>query len=127
MRIVSLQSLLKTFLVLLLAVSQAAYAVMIEPQPVPAPGAMATAQGSSDQLERDRARVREFMERATVKERLQALGVSGLTAQSRVDALTPEEVHAMAQRIDTMAAGGALSQQDWILILLVAILLVVAL
>lgn len=127
MRLVSLQSLLKTCVALLLVASQAAHAVMIEPQPAPDSGAMATAQGTQDQLDRDRAKVREFMDRSNVKERLQALGVGGLTAQARVDALTPEEVHAMAQRIDTMAAGGALSQQDWMLILLVAILLVVAL
>lgn len=124
MRIASVQSLFKFVLVLLLAVSQAAYAVMIEPQPTPDPATIA-AQG--DPVEADRAKVREFFERANVKERLTALGVSGLNAQQRVDALTPAEVHAMAQRIEGMPAGGALSQYDWILILLVAILLIVAL
>ena len=118
-------SLLKLAIVLLLAVSQAAYAVMIEPQPTPEPGTIASA--TSDQTEADRAKVREFFDRANVMERLTALGVTGLSAQSRVDALTPAEVHAMAQRIEGMPAGGALSQSDWILILLVAILLVVAL
>lgn len=122
----SVQSFFRLAIVLLLAVSQAAYAVMIEPQPVPQAGTVAT-QTDKEQLDRDRSKVREFVERATVKERLTALGVGGLTAQARVDALTPEEVHAMVQRIDAMAAGGALSTNDWILILLVAILLVIAL
>jgi hypothetical protein len=122
----SVQSFFKLAIILVLSVSQAAYAVMIEPQPVQEPGAV-VAQGEQSQLERDRAKVREFVERANVKERLQALGVNGLNAGSRVDAMTPEEVHAMAQRIDGMPAGAALSQNDWILILLVAVLLIVAL
>jgi hypothetical protein len=36
-------------------------------------------------------------------------------------------VHALAQRMDAMPAGGSLSQNDIILILLVAILVLVAL
>lgn len=74
------------------------------------------------QAERERAKVQSFVERATVKERLQAMGVSGLIAKDRVAALTEEEVHALAQRIDAMPAGGALSNNDLILILLIAIL-----
>jgi hypothetical protein len=75
----------------------------------------------------DRTRVQRFLERANVKERLQAMGVDALNAQERVKAMTDAEVHALAQRIDTMPAGGALSQTDWILILLVVILVLVAL
>lgn len=75
----------------------------------------------------DRAKVQQFLDRANVKERLHAMGVDALNAQERVKAMSDAEVHALAQRIDTMPAGGALSQNDWILILLVAILLIVAL
>ena len=78
-------------------------------------------------VEQDRAKVREFMERANVKERLQALGVSGFWAQSRVDSLTQEEVHALAERIDGMPAGGTLSQMDMVIVLLIAILVALAL
>ena len=74
------------------------------------------------QAEQDRAKVQSFVDRANVKERLQAMGVSGLLAKDRVAALTEEEVHALAQRIDGMPAGGALSNNDLILILLIAIL-----
>ena len=74
------------------------------------------------QAEQDRAKVQSFVDRANVKERLQAMGVSGLVAKDRVAALTEEEVHALAQRIDGMPAGGALSNNDLILILLIAIL-----
>jgi hypothetical protein len=79
------------------------------------------------QAELDRAKVQAFMDRANVKERLQAMGISGLVAKDRVAALSEAEVHSLAQRIDTMPAGGALSQTDWILILLVAILVAIAL
>lgn len=73
----------------------------------------------------DRAKVRSFLERANVKEKLQALGVDGLTAKDRVAALSQEEVHALAQRIDAMPAGGNLSNTDLILILLVVILVAI--
>lgn len=77
--------------------------------------------------EQDRAKVREFVDRANVKEKLQALGVSGFWAQSRVDSLTEEEVHALAERIDGMPAGGTLSQMDMVIVLLIAILVAIVL
>lgn len=76
------------------------------------------------QAEQDRARVQSFLDRANVKERLQAMGVSGVVAKDRVGALSDQEVHALAQRIDSMPAGGRLSNSDLIIILLVAILVV---
>ena len=75
----------------------------------------------------DRTRVQEFVDRAAVTERLQALGVSEQAARERIAALTDAEAHALAERMDALPAGGALSQQDWILILLLVILLIVAL
>lgn len=87
----------------------------------------AMAEPAQAQADPDRAKVQQFLDRANVKERLQALGVDALNARDRVNAMTDAEVHALAQRIDAMPAGGALSQNDWILILLVAILLIVAL
>ncbi len=82
---------------------------------------------TQNQAELDRAKVQAFMERATVKERLEAMGLGGLAARDRVAALSEAEVHALAQRIDAMPAGGNLSNQDLILILLIAILLAIAL
>jgi hypothetical protein len=80
----------------------------------------------SSQAELDRAKVQSFLDRANVKERLQAMGVNGLVARDRVASLSEAEVHALAERIDTLPAGGALSQQDWILILLLVIVVLVA-
>lgn len=77
--------------------------------------------------EQDRAKVQSFIERATVKEKLEAMGVSGLLAKDRVAALSEQEIHALAQRIDAMPAGGTLSQMDMVIILLIAILVAVAL
>lgn len=80
-----------------------------------------------DPAEAERAKVKLFLETAALKDKLRALGVDGLNASRRVDAMTQEEVHAMAQKIDSMPAGGALSDRDIILILLVSLLLVVVL
>ncbi|HKB52575.1 MAG TPA: PA2779 family protein [Ramlibacter sp.] len=79
------------------------------------------------QADVDRAKVQQFLDRASVKERLQAMGVGALNARDRVGALSQEEVHALAQRIDSMPAGGSLSEMDMILILLVALVVLVAL
>jgi hypothetical protein len=79
------------------------------------------------QTEQDRAKVQSFVERATVKEKLEAMGVEGLLAKDRVAALSEQEVHALAERIDAMPAGGTLSQMDMVVILLIAILVAVAL
>jgi hypothetical protein len=79
------------------------------------------------QTEQDRAKVQSFVERATVKEKLEAMGVEGLLAKDRVAALSEQEVHALAERIDAMPAGGTLSQMDMVVILLIAILVAIAL
>jgi hypothetical protein len=76
-----------------------------------------------NQTEVEKAKVQAFMDRADVKVRLQALGVTELSANDRVAAMTDQEVHAMAQKIDSMPAGGALSDRDWILILVIVLLL----
>lgn len=80
---------------------------------------------AQSQAERDRAKVQSFLDRANVKERLMAMGVSGVLAKDRVAALSEEEVHALAQRIDSMPAGGNLSGNELIIILLIIILVAV--
>jgi hypothetical protein len=79
------------------------------------------------QSDLDRAKVQQFLDQATVKERLQAMGVGALNARERVAALAPAEVHALAQRIDALPAGGALSNTDLIIVLLIAVLVVLVL
>ena len=81
---------------------------------------------TQNQTEQDRAKVQSFVERASVKEKLETMGVAGLLAKDRVAALSEQEVHALAQRIDAMPAGGTLSQMDMVVILLIAILVAIA-
>lgn len=40
------------------------------------------------------------------------MGVTGPVAKQRVESLSEAEVHALAQRIDTLLAGGSLSNTD---------------
>ncbi|HYD75172.1 PA2779 family protein [Ramlibacter sp.] len=82
---------------------------------------------SPSQEQLDRAKVQQFIESADLKDRLRAMGVDGIAASQRVDAMTEQEVHALAQRIDSLPAGGAFSDRDIILVLLIALLIVVAL
>lgn len=55
-------------------------------------------------IERDK--VRSFLERQEVRERMQSLGVDAAAAHARVDALTDEEASRLASRIDELPAGG---------------------
>lgn len=82
---------------------------------------------TQESADADRAKVQHFLEQATVKERLQAMGVDGIVAEQRVAALDQQEIHALAQRIDAMPAGGNITTNEWILIVLLAILLVIIL
>lgn len=75
----------------------------------------------------ERAKVQTFLEQATVVDKLKAMGVDGLSAKDRVAAMSQEEVHALAQRIEALPAGGDFSNSDLVIILLVAILLAILL
>ena len=108
-------------LIAILAVAMSAQAPLARAEVVDT-----NAMSVQSQAEKDRAKVQGFLDRANVKERLQALGVSGVVAGDRVAALSEEEVHALAQKIDGMPAGGNLSSTDIIIILLIAILIAIA-
>jgi hypothetical protein len=80
----------------------------------------------ASQAQTDRDKVRAFLDRATVAERLKALGVEDGFIKPRVDSLTDEEVRVLASRIDALPAGGAMSDyQLLIVILLIAILVAI--
>jgi Family of unknown function (DUF6627) len=88
----------------------------------------AGAVAAHSQANADRAKVQAFFERTDVRNRLQVLGVNGQLARDRVAALDDREVHALAQRIDSLPAGGNLNNltdSDLMVILLAAILLVI--
>jgi uncharacterized protein DUF6627 len=54
-----------------------------------------------------RDQVRSFLNRADVQAALQAQGVDPNAARARVDALSDDEVVALANRIDQLPAGGS--------------------
>ena len=73
----------------------------------------------------EREQVRGWLARDAVRDQLTALGVDVKAAQTRVDSMTAQEVHAMAGNMNEMPAGaGAL--ETVVLVLLILILLDVA-
>jgi hypothetical protein len=91
-----------------------ARADMIPTDQVPAQG----------QVQTEREKVQAFLERATVQEKLKALGVQDTFLKSRVDSLTDDEVHLLAQKIDALPAGGNLTDFQIILIVILVAILV---
>lgn len=61
---------------------------------------------SAQQARLDRSRVQDLLSRAEVKQRLRAAGVDPKQVAARVNALTDNEVHQLAARIDQLPAGG---------------------
>ena len=54
----------------------------------------------------DRDRLRAFLDRAEVRDQLEALGVDGDIASARINSLTNEEVANLVNRLDQLPAGG---------------------
>lgn len=75
----------------------------------------------------DRDRVETFLKRDGVVKELKALGIAPELATQRVNALTDEEVRVIAGKMDTLAAGGALDKTDWVIIILLVVVLLLAL
>lgn len=73
----------------------------------------------------ERERVKALVARPEVAKKLQSLGVPPSDAQARVDALTDDEVHTLAANLDSLPAGG-LATQEWLLIIIAVLLLVIA-
>jgi hypothetical protein len=61
---------------------------------------------AAQHAEQQRSRLQDLLSRDDVKQRLQAAGVDPQQAAARVDALTDNEVAALASKIDEMPAGG---------------------
>lgn len=67
----------------------------------------------------DRATVMGVLNRAETVAQLQAMGVDPQAARERVGAMTDQEVHALAQDIQT-APAGAMSGWGWAAVIIVA-------
>ncbi len=68
-----------------------------------------------------RARVEALLQRADVRAELERLGVDPALAQSRVAALTDQEVNQLAGKLDQLPAGGI----DWLGVILVVFVVLV--
>jgi len=82
-------------------------------------GMIGTDQVATAATQADRSTVLNYLSRGEVSSQLQALGIDPSTAQQRVAALSDQEVHSLAQRIQSMPAGA--SDAGAILLLLVVI------
>lgn len=61
---------------------------------------------SSAHSQTERERIRTFLDRADVRNQLQAQGIDANTAKMRVAALTDDEVLKISGKLDQMPAGG---------------------
>ena len=68
----------------------------------------------------ERAMVLGVLDRADVTSQLQTMGVDPNTARARINAMNDQEVHAMAQDMQTAPAGG--SAWGWVAVVLIAAL-----
>ena len=75
----------------------------------------------------DRQTVDTFLARSDVQAKLQEMGLSQTVSAQRVAALSNAEVAELAGKIDSMPAAGYFGNQEIVIILLVAILVVLAL
>jgi hypothetical protein len=80
---------------------------------------------AQNQTAMEKARIQSFLDRTDVKDRLQGLGIGEPMAKDRVAAMTDQEVHVLAQNIDSMPAGGRVSNNDLTVILLIVLLILI--
>ena len=79
-------------------------------------GADQAAAGTADT---ERATLLASLDRAEVVTQLQAAGVDPIAARERIRAMSDQEVHALAQDIQTAPAGG-IDTWGWVAIVLIA-------
>jgi hypothetical protein len=75
----------------------------------------------------ERERVKALVARPEVAKKLEQLGVLPKDAVARVDALTDAEVAVLAGKIDALPAGGAMTTQEWLLIIIAILVLILVL
>jgi len=82
-----------------------------------------TAQHNADA---ERAKIQAFLERASVRDKIQTMGIDGLAAIDRVAALNDQDVHALAEKIDSLPTGGNFGNftNDQLIIIVLLLILV---
>lgn len=84
-------------------------------------GLIGADQATAGSTSQERALVLSSLDRAEVVSQLQSAGVDPIAARERIKAMSDQEIHAMAQDIQTAPAGGV-STWGWVAIVLVAAL-----
>lgn len=77
------------------------------------------------QTSQARAQLKALLQRPELAAELKALGASPAEAQARVDAMTDKEVMALAGKVADLPAGGYLSHNELILLLIIILILVI--
>jgi hypothetical protein len=75
----------------------------------------------------DRATVKAMLARPEVAREMQKMGIPTENAAARVDAMSDEEVAQLAGRLNALPAGGTLSTQDTLLVVILVLLIVIIL
>ena len=81
--------------------------------------------GMIDTPDVERERVKAMLERPEIKAEMQKMGVAPADAAARVDAMTAEEVRSLAGRLDSLPAGGRVSDQTLLIIIILILLIVI--
>jgi len=72
-----------------------------------------------------RERVKALVQRPELARQIQLLGIAPGQAQDRVDAMSDAEVLALAGKLDALPAGGALSNEQLLLVILLVVLIAI--
>ena len=72
----------------------------------------------------DRERVMALAERPEVAQQLEKMGIPQNEVKARIAAMSQAEVASLAGKLDSLPAGGALSNQDFLIILILVLLIV---
>lgn len=82
---------------------------------------------ATDAAQDERSRVKAMLDRPEVVQELRKMGVPPSEAAARVDAMNDAEVRQIAGRLDSLPAGGQMSNQNLLLLIIIILLLVIIL
>ena len=72
----------------------------------------------------ERERVKELVSRPELAQQLKQMGIAPEEVQGRIDAMTDEEVRSLAGRINAVPAGGELTSQEWLLVIIILLVII---
>jgi len=75
----------------------------------------------------ERERIKKLVARPDLAVELKKMGIAPEQVQGRIDAMTDQEVHALAGRIDALPAAGDMTTQEWLLVIIVILLVIIIL